>query len=403
MVETLKILLITLYYLHNHCLANEAVMLDCATIAIHEAHLLDLIARLVHAESPSTDKPLLDALADDLVTLFARVGTVERIANPSGGDHVRVMVTNAVEPTLPPTLVLCHYDTVWPAGTVAQRPFTITADRAFGPGAYDMKASIAMIYAALGGFGPPAPVLRRPLVLLLTSDEEIGSPTSRTLIETTAKQAAHVLVLEPPTEPDGALKTARKGGGAFRVTITGRAAHAGVEPEKGISALTELAHQILAVNALAHPAVGTTVNVGVAEGGTRPNVVPAEAWMDVDVRVWTQAEAERIETGMLALKPVTPGVQIAVTGNVRRPPMERTAASMALFTQAQKLGTALGLTIREGSTGGGSDGNFTAALGIPTLDGLGCPGAGAHAEHEQISRQGLIERTALLCALLETL
>ncbi|MGQ9480771.1 M20 family metallopeptidase [Chloroflexus sp.] len=378
-------------------------MLDRATIAAHEGRLLDLIAHLVHIESPSTDKPLLDRLANELMTLFARLGTVERIANPAGGDHLRVMVTDVSEPSLPPTLVLCHYDTVWPAGTVAQRPFTVTDDRAFGPGAYDMKASIAMIYAALGGFGQPVPVLRRPVVLLLTSDEEIGSPTSRALIEATAAQAAHVLVLEPPTEPDGALKTARKGGGAFRVTITGRAAHAGVEPEKGASALTELAHQMLAVNALANPALGTTVNVGVAGGGTRPNVVPAEAWMDVDVRVWTQAEAARIEAGMAALQPVTPGVRLTVRGSVRRPPMERTPASIALFAKAQELGAALGLTIQEGSTGGGSDGNFTAALGIPTLDGLGCPGAGAHAEHEQIRRQGLIDRTALLCALLETL
>lgn len=375
-------------------------MLDRTTIAVHETNMLDLIARLVHLESPSTDKSLLDACADELAALFGRVGTVERIANPAGGDHLRVTVTDVAEPALPPALVLCHYDTVWPVGTVAQRPFTVTADRAFGPGVYDMKASIAMVYAALGGFGQPAPRLHRPVIVLLTSDEEIGSPTSRALIEATAAQAAHVLVIEPPTEPDGALKTARKGGGAFRVTITGRAAHAGVEPEKGISAITELAHQILAVNALADPALGTTVNVGVIGGGTRPNVVPAEAWMEVDVRVWTQAEATRIEAGMAALKPVTSGTQVAVSGSVRRPPMERTPASAALFARAQELGATLGLDIREGSTGGGSDGNFTAALGIPTLDGLGCPGAGAHADHEQISRQGLIDRTALLCALL---
>lgn len=376
-------------------------MLTCTDIAAHESAMLDLIARLVHLESPSTDKVLLDVCADELAALFARIGTVERIANSAGGDHLRVTVTDVAEPSLPPALVLCHYDTVWPAGTISQRPFTLTDDRAFGPGAYDMKASIAMVYTALGGFGHPAPRLRRPVIVLLTSDEEIGSPTSRKLIEATAQQVAHVLVIEPPTEPDGALKTARKGGGAFRVTITGRAAHAGVEPEKGVSALTELAHQILAVNGLANPAIGTTVNVGVAGGGTRPNVVPAEAWMEVDVRVWTQAEAARIEAGMAALQPITPGTQVQVSGSVRRPPMERTPASVALFTRAQELGAALGLEIREGSTGGGSDGNFTAALGIPTLDGLGCPGAGAHADHEQISRRGLIERTALLCALLE--
>ncbi|WP_298820924.1 M20 family metallopeptidase [Chloroflexus sp.] len=378
-------------------------MLDRATVATHESNLLDLIGRLVHFESPSTDKSLLDRLADELANLFAAVGTVERIPNDRGGDHLRITVTTAEEPALPPTLALCHYDTVWPVETVARRPFTVEDDRAFGPGAYDMKAGIAMMFAALGGFGPPAPKLRRPLILLITSDEEIGSPASRSLIEATAKQAAHVLVLEPPIEPDGALKTARKGGGAFRITVHGKAAHAGVEPEKGVSAITELAHQILAVNALANPAIGTTVNVGVISGGTRPNVVPAEAWMDVDVRVWTQAEAARIEAGIAALAPVTPGTRLEISGSVRRPPMERTPASAALFAQAQQLAAALGFTISEGSTGGGSDGNFTAAIGIPTLDGLGCPGSGAHAEHEQISRQGLIDRTALLCALLETL
>jgi glutamate carboxypeptidase len=243
----------------------------------------------------------------------------------------------------------------------------------------------------------------RPITLLLTSDEEIGSPGSRALIEASAREAAHVLVLEPPVEPHGALKTARKGGGMFVVEISCRAAHAGVEPEKGASALTELAHQILTINALANPAQGTTLNVGTASGGTRPNVVPAAARMEIDARAWSLAEAARLEQALNSLRPVTTGVSLAVSGGIRRPPMERGPATAALFAQARTIGASLGLDLTEGSTGGGSDGNFTAALGVPTLDGLGTPGQGAHAEHEQIQIPGLIERAALLTALLSQL
>jgi glutamate carboxypeptidase len=236
-------------------------------------------------------------------------------------------------------------------------------------------------------------------VALFTSDEEVGSPTSRALIEAQARASAYALVLESPLA-GGRLKTARKGVGRFTVAITGRAAHAGIEPEKGISAVVELAHQILRLSDLADPAAGTTVNVGVVRGGSTPNVVPAEASARVDVRVTTLAEAARIEAAMAALRPVLPGATVTATGSFDRPPMERTPQSAALFERARAIAATLGQELTEGATGGASDGNFTAALGLPTLDGLGALGAGAHAADEHILIDSLPERAALLAALL---
>jgi glutamate carboxypeptidase len=363
--------------------------------------LLALAAELVGRESLSGDKARCDALADLLAARLAEVGAVERVANPAGGDHLLVRVAAPEAPAGErPALVLCHYDTVWPAGTLAARPFRVAGDVAYGPGLYDMKASIAMGELALRSLGPLGLRLPRPVTLLITSDEEIGSPTSRALIEAEARGCAFALVLEPPVEPHGALKTARKGVGMYTVELAGRAAHAGVEPEKGASAVTELAHQILAANALAAPAEGTTINVGIVSGGSGRNVVPAAARMEIDARAWKMAEAERVGAGFRGLSPVTPGVTLTVSGGFNRPPMERTPASAALFERARTIGAGLGLSLTEGATGGGSDGNFTAAAGAPTLDGLGAPGQGAHAEHEQISVPGLVERTGLLVALL---
>lgn len=372
--------------------------------AERRADLLGQIEQYVGFETPSTDKARCDALADHLERHFAALGAVERLANPNGGDNLRIRVTAPGAPAdARPALVLCHYDTVWAAGTVAARPFRVEGDTAYGPGAYDMKASLVLAEHALRAAAAAGLALPRPVTLLFTSDEEIGSPGSRALIEATASEAAYVLVLEPPVEPHGALKTARKGGGVFTVEITGRAAHAGVEPEKGVSAVTEMARQILAINELADTARGTTINVGVAGGGSRPNVVPDTARLVVDARAWTMDEAARLEAAFAALKPHTPGATISVSGGIRRPPMERSAASAELFERARTIGAELGLDLTEGSTGGGSDGNFTAALGVPTLDGLGTPGKGAHAEHEQIHIPGLFERGALLAALLTRL
>lgn len=353
---------------------------------------------LVRHESPSRDKPALDALAGKLADRFAAIGGAVAIEpNPHGGDHLRIRFFDD-RASGPPALLLAHYDTVWPVGTLAGMPFRVDGERIVGPGVFDMKASIVQAELALGSIARNRLAPPRPVEFLLTSDEEIGSPTSRALIEARAREAAHVLVLEPPLA-DGSLKTARKGVGAFRMAIDGRAAHAGVEPEKGISAVVELAHQILAIGVLADPGAGTTVNVGVVSGGTTTNVVPARAEARIDVRAVTGSEARRIESALLGLAPKLPGAKVTVEGGFNRPPMERTPQVAALFGRVQKLAAGL-LELGEGSTGGGSDGNFTAALGVPTLDGLGIEGAGAHASHEHIRADSLIERAALLAVLL---
>jgi glutamate carboxypeptidase len=283
-------------------------------------------------------------------------------------------------------------------GSFATHPFRVEEGKAYGPGIFDMQNSLVLVEYALRAVRDLALALPRPVTVLITSDEEVGSPTSRTLIEEEARRSAYVLVMESPL-PGGVLKTSRKGVGRYTVEITGRAAHAGVEPEKGVSAIQELAHQVLKLHSLTELAQGTTVNVGVVHGGTVVNVVAAQAVAEVDVRAWSQAEAERIDQGILGLLPVTPGAQVRVRGGWNRPPLERRMTA-ALFAQAQTIGRALGLTLDEGGTGGGSDGNFTAALGIPTLDGLGTPGHGAHADHEHIEVDQMPGRAALLAALL---
>ena len=361
--------------------------------------MVQSLESLVALESPSLDKSRLDALASHLEIRFRALGlVVERIANAGGGDHLRLLLQGR-DNTLPPTLVLCHFDTVWPAGTLARMPFKVEAGRAHGPGAFDMKASLVLAEFAIRALRALGQVTPRPVVFLFTSDEEIGSTTSRTLIETEAGRSAQVLVMEPCLS-GGRFKTARKGVGRFTLEIKGLAAHAGVEPEKGISALVELAHQILAVTALADAKAGTTINVGVAQGGTTPNVVPAAATAEVDVRVATLGEALRVESAFKALKPVLQGASLTLRGGFNRPPMERTTAVAGLFERAREISAQLGMDLGEGSTGGGSDGNFAAALGVPTLDGLGAPGSGAHAEHEHVLIDALPLRAALLAALL---
>lgn len=367
-----------------------------------QAEMLPVLAEVVGHESPSRDKPALDALAGTLAErLRARGAEVSRIANPDGGDHLRARFGFGASESSSarPALVLGHFDTVWPAGTLAARPFRVEDQRAYGPGVFDMKASLVLLEFALAtmaelGLRPP-----RPVVVLLTSDEEIGSPTSRATIEVEARGAAYALVLEPPL-PGGRLKTARKGVGRFDVEIEGRSAHAGIEPEKGLSAIVELARQVLQIESLADPKAGTTVNVGVVEGGTTPNVVPAHATARVDIRVARSDEAERIAEAMRSLAPVSPGVVVTARGGFNRPPMERTPQIAALFERARVIGRSLGWELAEGSTGGASDGNFTAAIGLPTLDGLGALGAGAHAEDEHVELDSLPERAALLAALL---
>lgn len=363
--------------------------------------MMEVLRTLVEHESPSRDKNALDALADRLEERFSDAGgVVERIANEAGGDHLIVRVGTSM--TERPALVVGHFDTVWPRGTLAKMPFAVEGDRASGPGIFDMKASLVMAEFALRAFQENKARLKRPVTLLWTSDEEVGSPTSRELIEERARESAYALVLESPLA-GGRLKTARKGVGGFVVEVEGRAAHAGIEPEKGINAIVELAHQMVNISALGNPSEGTTVNVGVVEGGTTPNTVPALARARIDVRVSTPGEAKRVERALWGLKAVNPEATVRVEGRFNRPPMVRTDQIAALFERAREIGASLGLELTEGSTGGASDGNVSAAVGTPTLDGLGPLGGGAHAPSEHIIVSSLPERATLLTALLAEL
>jgi len=363
--------------------------------------MVDLLGELVSIESPSDDRPSLDRFAARLESLFGELGKIERIdpTDPGRGRHLRLTL-DGQDGVDQHAVALCHYDTVWSLGTLQRIPFNVDGDGvARGPGCFDMKGGIVVLYFALQALRARGLQPARKLQVLFTSDEEVGSPTSRALIEETATGAAVAYVLESPL-PGGTLKTARKGTGDFVVRITGRAAHAGVEPQKGISATGELAHQVLALHALNDYAVGTTVNVGVVHGGTRPNVVAAEAEAHVDIRVETLAEAARIEAAIRGLQPHLPGAVLDIDGGLNRPPMERSSAMAALFETARRNAAAMGVELREGSTGGGSDGNFTAAIGVPTLDGLGPEGEGAHAAHEHVDTESFPRRVALLAGLL---
>src|SRR5438128_9870855 len=340
------------------------------------AAMLAALERLVGAESPSPDKARCDACADEVAALFARrAGAhVPRHQRSERGEHLEIRVGAGTKPIL----LLCHHATVWPAGPIARLPYRVDGNRVTGPGGYDMKAGIVEAAFALQGAR-----LARPVIVLSTSDEEIGSTSSRALIEERAREAEAVLVLEPAAS-GGALKTARKGIADFIPEVDGRAAHAGVEPEKGVSAIEEMARQVLALKALADPSRGTTINVGVVHAGTRPNVVAAQARVEIDIRFSSAAEAERIVEAVRALLPVAEGARLRIDGGLDRPPMERGPGTVRLAALAQRLARDLGFKLDETSTGGGSDGNFTAAIGIPTLDGVGPDGGGAHADSEHL-------------------
>jgi glutamate carboxypeptidase len=362
--------------------------------------MLGVVEQLVKQETPSNDKPRLDAFADFLAQRLQDAGaTVEILPAEKSGNHVRARFGPATGEK--PALILCHYDTVWAVGSLETHPFRVEDGKAYGPGIFDMQASLMLSEYAARAVRDLSLQLPRPVTILITSDEEVGSTTSRQLIEEEALRSAYVLVMESPL-PGGILKTSRKGVGRFDVEITGRAAHAGVEPERGISAIQELAYQILELHALTDMSKGTTVNVGVVQGGTVSNVVAPTAIAKIDVRAWTQDEADRLSRSILGLQPKLPGATVRVTGGWNRPPLERTATA-ELFAKTQVIGRKLGLELDEGGTGGGSDGNFTGALGIPTLDGLGVPGHGAHADHEHIEVDQIAGRAALLVALLAEL
>jgi glutamate carboxypeptidase len=299
--------------------------------------------------------------------------------------------------------VLGHLDTVYPLGTLAKMPFRVTRKRAWGPGTLDMKGGLVLALFAVDALRTPRIPLRKRLVLLWTSDEEIGSETSRRVIEQEARKSSAVLVLEPAFGSEGRLKTSRKGLGSAEIIVTGRAAHTGINPEEGVNAVHELALQIDQVMRLNDSRRGIAAQVTVVAGGNASNVVPDQARAAMDIRFTHLADAKRIQGKLLGLRPILEGARVRVSAGTFRPPLERTVAVRALFRGAQSLMQEAGLPLGETATGGASDGNFTAALGVPTLDGLGAVGDGAHSPREHVIIRALPERAALLAGLLASL
>jgi glutamate carboxypeptidase len=364
--------------------------------------VVDLIRWLVEQESMSREADANRRIAENLAEKLAAMGAeVELFSHPSFGATLRARYNVAEEPTRQ-LLVVGHLDTVWPLGTLADRPFRIEDGRAFGPGIFDMKAGVAVAAFAMRAIRELGRRTRRPVTMLMTCDEETGSHFSREIIEDEARTATAALVLEPPI-PGGTIKTGRKGVGEFELIIRGKPAHAGNDPRAGISAITEMAHQILAINKLVDYEKGTTLNVGVVRGGVLSNVIAAEARASIDMRFQSKDEGARVSEAMGSLKPALDGARLEVRGGINRPPLVRTPEIARLFDHAKRLAAELDYELKEGSVGGGSDGNFIAAMGVPVLDGLGIDGAGAHAEHEHIIIEDIPRRAALLARLIETI
>jgi glutamate carboxypeptidase len=367
----------------------------------HQAEMLQLLKHMVEIESPSDDKAAVDRMGAFLGQVFERLGgKVTFYPQQAAGNHLKAEFHGGASGK--PMLLLGHFDTVWSMGTLAKMPFRIQDGRAFGPGVYDMKAGITMMIFALRAL-KAAGGAHRPVTILLDTDEEVGSITGRPVVEATARECEAVLVLEPSQGPQGHLKTSRKGVGDITIRVRGRASHSGVDFEKGRSAIVELARQLLEIVKFTDVSRGITVNPGVIQGGTRSNVIAAEAWAEVDLRIARAADASWLEQKFAALKPFDPDCSIELSGGINRPPMERTEGTIRLFAHAKTLAGFMGLIVEESSTGGGSDGNFTSALGVPTLDGLGAVGEGAHAANESIVIEDLFSRTALLAGLIQTL
>jgi glutamate carboxypeptidase len=357
---------------------------------------LDMAESLVALESPTTDKAAVDRCGAHLASrLEAMGGRVTRLTRPDRGDHLLAEFGCGASQIL----LLGHFDTVWPVGQLARMPLIRSNGRLHGPGVFDMKAGIAVGMLATRALLETDTRLSRRVVMLWTTDEEIGSESSRAAIEEEARRSDAVLVLEPSL-PGGAVKTSRKGCGGYRVLVRGVAAHAGIEPQKGASAVHELAHQILRINSLQDLARGISVNVVQVSGGLRSNVIPDQADAVVDVRVPTAAAAAEVETAFRSLTAIDPRATVEATGGIDRPPLERTDMVVRLYSEARAVARRIGMDLAEGGTGGGSDGNFTAALGVPTLDGLGAVGDGAHALHEHIEITSLADRAALVAGLI---
>ncbi|HXU40187.1 MAG TPA: M20 family metallopeptidase [Blastocatellia bacterium] len=377
-----------------------------AFIAHRHDEIVSSICRLVEIESPSGDvqgSRAAVALLEDLARTIPSVSSIERVDSPGIGEHLRIRAFCDGANSDDSTLMLGHTDTVHPRGTLsAQHGVRAEADRLYGPGIFDMKASCVIALEVLRCLAALALAPQRPLTLLLTCDEEVGSATGRSLVEHEAHRAAQVLVLEPPA-PGGCVKTARKGVGIWTVSARGVASHAGLNPEAGASAILELARQTERLHSLNDPASGTSFNVGLFRGGTHGNVVAAHAEMEVDVRFGAIEEARRVEHLMNTLQPVDGRVLLAIKGGINRAPLERTAGVVRLFHHARDIAARLGFELGERAVGGASDGNFAAALDVPVLDGLGVDGDGAHAAHEHILVTDIVPRAALLAGLVASL
>jgi glutamate carboxypeptidase len=369
-----------------------------------QAEMVGLLEKFVRSESPSFDKAAVDRFGEIVASEWEQRGARVRIlAQPRRGNHIRAEISAGKVRAAGQLMALGHLDTVYPLGTLASMPFRLSGGCALGPGTFDMKAGLVLALFAVDALRAAGIVPRKRLVFFWNSDEEIGSDSSRKAIETEARRSDTVFVLEPAFGRDGRLKTARKGVGTAEIVVTGRSAHAGIDPKRGVNAVHELALQIARLMKMNDPRRGITVQATVIGGGTVSNVVPEHARAEVDLRYARLADSAALNRRLHALRPILRDARVEVRGGINRPPLERTPQVAGLFAQAKLLMREIGLHLGEASTGGGSDGNFTSALGIPTLDGLGAVGDGAHSPREHVLVRSLPERAALLAALFATL
>jgi glutamate carboxypeptidase len=364
--------------------------------------MLDTLHQLVSHESPSTEKGPADGCCRFLADLWLHRETIVSVVSQKHrGDHLRLVWPGVAFLPKSQLLVLGHYDTVYPSGSLAKMPFRLKAGKAYGPGTFDMKAGIVQALFALDAIRESRIPFSKRIVFLWTSDEEIGSESSRRLIEREASRSDAVFVLEPALGPRGLVKTSRKGVGEAQLIVHGRASHAGLSPERGINAIHELAAQISRIEKWNDPRRGVSFNADIISGGSRANVIADQAQATLDLRAWRLSDMKSVVKRLHSLKPVHKGAKLELRGGFDRPPLER-KHSAALFARAKSLAAQMNLSLGEAAAGGGSDGNFTAALGIPTLDGLGAVGDGAHSLSEHIVVNSLPQRAALLAALLAT-
>ena len=364
--------------------------------------MVALLRELVLLESPSLEKAAADRCCGFLADQWMlRGGIVQVLRQKHRGDHLRVMWPATASRPTRQSLVLGHYDTVYRVGALTKMPYRVSGGKVYGPGTFDMKAGIVQALFAFEALQQLKLPVVQNIVFLWTSDEEIGSESSRQIIEAEARRSEAVFVMEPSLGPRGLLKTSRKGVGEAELIVHGRSSHAGLEPEKGINAIHELSAQIARIEKWNKVRRGVTINADIVEGGTRTNVIAEHAKARLDLRAWRASDMHALEKRLYSLKPIHRGAKLQITGGFDRPPLER-KHSAALFARAKSLAKQIGLSLGEAAAGGGSDGNFTAALGVPTLDGLGAVGDGAHSAHEYIVARNMPLRAALLAALLTT-